>query len=309
MSPSGKYGINVLTPLINIYYAIALGRPTILYGETIGNYNNAIINYIANRVFNRINLITVREELSKHYLDQNNILKPKIHVTADLAFTLNPATKQRALEILSSEGIEHINSPLIGLNASKLIHTYMNKSNSDTEEELSTIIAETIDALITELGVNILLIPHVFEPGLVNDDTVAIDAIYQKVKEKSKINVIRGEYSPQELKAIIGLCDLFIGARMHTTIASTSMLVPTVGIAYSQKMHGIIGEMLGQSDYIVDIKDISSDKLITTVINAWENKDLIKKDLEQKIPQVKEKALLNGRLVKELIDSLNESNR
>jgi polysaccharide pyruvyl transferase WcaK-like protein len=33
---------------------------------------------------------------------------------------------------------------------------------------------------------------------------------------------------------------------MHATIASTPMLVPTIGIVYSHEMHGIIGKILAQ---------------------------------------------------------------
>ena len=141
-----------------------------------------------------------------------------------------------------------------------------------------------------------------FEPGPITDDRTAIGEIYLKVKNKSRVSVITGEYSPQELKAIIGLCDLFVGARMHATIASTSMLVPTVGLAYSPKMYGIIGEMLGQQKYIVDIKNINYDKLLNTILEAWENQTSIKADLEKRMPIVKDRAWLSGKYVKELID-------
>lgn len=41
---------------------------------------------------------------------------------------------------------------------------------------------------------------------------------------------------------------------MHATISSTSMLVPTIAIAYSHKIPGVIGEVLG-NEYIIDIRD------------------------------------------------------
>ena len=92
---------------------------------------------------------------------------------------------------------------------------------------------------------------------------------------------------------------------MHATVASTSMLVPTVGIAYSHKMHGIIGKILGQEIYVLDIQDLTYETLLSKIKDAWENREKIRKALELKIPAVKEKAMLNGKLVKELVDSLN----
>ena len=92
---------------------------------------------------------------------------------------------------------------------------------------------------------------------------------------------------------------------MHATVASTSMLVPTVGIAYSHKMHGIIGKMLGQEKYILDVQDLNYEDLKSKVYDAWQNREEIRAELAQRIPQVKEQALLSGELVKELVDFLN----
>jgi len=149
------------------------------------------------------------------------------------------------LNILSEEGINEIQKPLIGINPSGLISRFRGKGHQKAEEEFINIMAKVIDNLAENLNATIIMILHVYTSGV--DDRIAINSIFHKVKNKSKVKTIKNEYSPQELKGIIGQCDLFIGARMHATIAATSMLVPTVGIAYSHKMHGIIGEMLNQS--------------------------------------------------------------
>jgi len=88
---------------------------------------------------------------------------------------------------------------------------------------------------------------------------------------------------------------------MHATIASTSMFVPTVGIAYSHKMHGIIGEMLGLEDYIIDLEDLNHEILIEKVMEAWKNSERIVEHLKKTIPRVKERALKNGEALKEVI--------
>jgi len=302
---SGEYGAGTLGSFINILYALLLNKPAVLYGESLGYYSNPILNSIAKFIFNRTKLILVREELSKKYLDDNNITMPKIYVTADPAFLLNLVPQLRVFEILSVEGINGIQKPLIGVNPSGLISRFRGKEHKKAEEEFASIIAKVIDNLIGTLNATIIMIPHVYSSGV--DDRIAINSIFHKVKNKLKVKIIKNEYTPQELKGIIGQCDLFIGARMHATIAATSMLVPTVGIAYSHKMHGIIGEMLGQEKYVLDIKDLSYESLISTINDAWENREKIKKELEVKIPKVKEKAMLNGKLIKELLDSLKTS--
>jgi len=298
---SGESGIVTLNTFVNIIYAILLNKPVVLYGESLGYFKNRLLNSFAKIVFNHTQLILVREELSKKYLENNQISNPKIYVTADPAFLLEPITKKDVFSILSKEGINNISMPLIGINASALIGKYRKNQTQRTDENLIEIYAKLVDNIIEKFNATIIMIPHVYAKG--NDDRTVILQIVDKVYNKNNAFFIKNEYSPEELKGIIGQCDLFIGARMHATIASTSMLVPTVGIAYSHKMHGIIGEMLEQEEYIIDINEFSYEKLIDTVNSAWENKEKIRNKLKIKVPLAKEKAMLNGKYVKELIDS------
>lgn len=304
-SMSGEYGIATLDTFINILYAILLNKPVVLYGESLGYFQNPVLNSIAKFIFNKTKLILLREELSREYLNNSGITDPAIYVTADPAFLLDAVPQSRVFEILSEEGIGKIQKPLIGINPSGLISRFRGKGHQKAEEEFANIMAKVIDSLVKNLNATIIMIPHVYVIDA--DDRVGIDKIFREVENKSKVWVIKNEYTPHELKGIIGQCDLFIGARMHATIASTSMLVPTVGIAYSHKMHGIIGEMLGQEKYIIDIKELDYETLISKINDAWENRGEIKEELEMKIPMIKEKPMLNGKLVKELLDSFKKS--
>jgi len=300
-SMSGENGISVLNTFINIFYAILLEKPVVLYGCSIGYYKTRLLKNIANKIFNNVDLIIVREELSKKYLDENHISKSKIYLTADPAFLLRPAEDSRVFEILSAEGICKPHRPIIGINASGLISRF--KKGKERDAEIANIFAKVIDDLIEKLNASIIMIPHVYSEGSDDRDAIALTLSY--VKNIQDVKLIKGEYTPQELKGIIGQCDLFIGARMHTTIASTSMIVPTIGIAYSHKMHGIIGDMLGQSNYIIDINSLDYEKLSSLIIDAWMNREKIKKELDNKVAIAKEKANLNGKLVGELLISLN----
>lgn len=80
------------------------------------------------------------------------------------------------------------------------------------------------------------------------------------------------------------------------------MLVPTIGIAYSHKMHGIIGELLGQEKYIIDIEQMTSDCLIASINQAWNNKEIIREDLRRKIPIVRNNAMYSFEIIKEWMD-------
>ncbi|NQE52733.1 hypothetical protein C5S29_04000, partial [ANME-1 cluster archaeon GoMg3.2] len=259
---------------VNLLFAILLDKPVVICAESLGPYKKRWNKFIAKFVFNRTKLITLREERSLKHLQEIGVNKPPIHVTADVAFMLEPASDERIKEILAKEGIKEY-MPLIGISVSKIISNYSFpelKNRKDKYNEYVKLMSKVIDYLVDTLNATIVFVPHVIGPGDI-DDRIVADDICKLIKNKDKIVSIKEEYTPEELKGIVGQCDLFIGARMHATIASTSMLVPTVAIAYSDKTHGIIGEMLGQEKYVLNIKELSYKSLISKIDDVWENRE------------------------------------
>jgi len=292
---SGEFNKFGLSSYMNILYAILLGKPVVLCGESLGYYTNPVFNFIATQILNNVDLILVREFLSKMYLDKN-CTNLNVYVTADPAFMLKSANVSEIEAIFSTEGID-IKRPLIGINPSGLINKYTKNRDID----LNKIMARLADKLTKELDATILLIPHVYTFDV--DDRKAIHNVFELAQNKQNIQMIQNEYTAEELKGVIGMCDLFIGTRMHATIASTSMLVPTIGIAYSHKMHGIIGEMLKQKDYIINVDEIDYETLETIVYDAWRNKDKINEVLSSTIPIIRDQSMLNGKYIKLFLDA------
>jgi len=284
---------------------LILKKPVVVYAESIGPFKGTISRLMANFVLNRVDLITIREEISKENLNKINVNKPHICITADSAFLLKAVNATRLTELLTKENITENNRPLVGISISKIISRYGFSDFEKPEEKYNqyvSVMARTIEYITENLGATVVIVPHVIDPRR-NDDRWVADDVCKLISNKSKVISIKEDYTPEELKGIIGHCDLFIGARMHATIASTSMMVPTIGIAYSHKIYGIVGEMLGQKEYILDVKELTYESLISRIDDVWKNREKIKKELEIKVPQVKERAMLNGKLVKELLSA------
>ncbi len=284
---------------------LLLKKPVVVYAESIGPFKGTISRLMANFVLNRVDLITIREQISKDNLNKINVNKPHICITADSAFLLKAVNATRLTELLTKENITENNRPLVGISISKIISRYGFSDFEKPEEKYNqyvSVMAKTIEYITENLGATVVIVPHVIDPRR-NDDRWVADDVCKLILNKSKVISIKEDYTPEELKGIIGHCDLFIGARMHATIASTSMMVPTIGIAYSHKIYGIVGEMLGQKEYILDVKELTYESLISRIDDVWKNREKIKKELEIKVPQVKERAMLNGKLVKELLSA------
>jgi colanic acid/amylovoran biosynthesis protein len=321
----------------DILLGVILGKPVVMWAESIGPFKSSITRYLAKFTLNRVSLITVREEISKGHLDKVGVNKPPIYITADPAFLTDPAPENYVQMILEKEGLSDSKRPLIGMCLTYLPSRVVRKSRKFTFMELiyrklqyilpeglfkvilraasqtrfySTagikqniyinVMAQVADYLVERLNATVVLMPHLQGIGLLVTDRAIHEEVWHQTKHKDKIRLVAYEYTAQEIKGIIGQCELFIGGKMHSNIAALSQCIPTVGLAYSYKFRGIM-EMLGQQNYVCS--NIIFDEVISKVIDAWNRREEIKTDLESRLKDVRALSTLNARLVKDFVDS------
>lgn len=300
---------------LGILLCMCLGKPFVFYSTSIGPFKTKLTLALSRFVLNRgVKLVIARDEITKNYLEDIGINK-EIPLLPDPAFLLQSSPSERIKEILLREGVEVNDRPIIGINASQHIDQHINRILKSKNLKLDSssnyyiqLMAKTVDYLVEKIGAQIIFVPTVVVPveGGYDDRCVA-EKIYRIAKNKDNIKLIKNEYTPEETMGIIGMCDLFMGARMHASIFAALMHVPCVPIAYSHKTHGVM-KMFGLEDYVWDFRTMTFDELISKINNVWKNREKIKKNLSsKKIEDLKESALLNGKLVKDLLDSFNKS--
>jgi colanic acid/amylovoran biosynthesis protein len=79
---------------------------------------------------------------------------------------------------------------------------------------------------------------------------------------------------PVEAKSYIAKMDLFIGSRMHATIASFSSGIATVPAAYSRKFIGFFGN-LGY-DHVVDLTILDTAGAVSQTLSYVEHRGRLK---------------------------------
>jgi len=272
-----------------------LNKPHIFLPQTITPFKSQLIKHIAKFILNKSTLIMVREKETAKYLETIGIDEKKIFLIPDMAFVMEPCDLEITNKILRAEGIKE-NQKIIGIALRDIIKD--GNLNEITYKKYITVMGKLIDYLIECFDVAVLLIPH---SGIKYSKRINNDVL-SKIKNNDKIYLLnRREYATEELKGIIGRCELFIGTYMHSNIASLSMSVPTIGLGYSYKFKGIF-EMLGQEKYVCNLKDLTYDDLISKVEDAWNKRERIKKELEKRNVDVKKKILFAGELVKKVLD-------
>lgn len=294
---------------LNILMATSLGKDVVLFPQSMGPFKNPFVRTLTKFSLNTTKAIVVREDISKKCIEDLGVDKSLIHLTADAAFILNPEPLNRVKEILMMSGFSEsdFNKPIIGMNISQLLN-YRSKNIEATKEEYTELMGKLADYLAETHKAKVIFIPHsIFLKEISNisgkereNDINAVKEAYEKVKNKDEVVPLVDEYSSSELKGIIGICDIFVGARMHSNIAAVSQCVPTVALSYSIKAPGIMS-MVGLEKYVCDFKTMEFDKLKLIVDELWTNRVNIRHEMMPKIMELKESVWYNGKLVNEIL--------
>ncbi|MDD4923401.1 MAG: polysaccharide pyruvyl transferase family protein [Dehalococcoidales bacterium] len=292
--------------------SLIFARPLVTTPSSAGPFITTRNKWLAKRILNRVDLLALREKNNYQYCLDLGIDISRIHFVSDPGFLLEPSDKEKVYTILNQEGIVKNDKPLICFSPNWLEMNRFSFGESVSIEERQEmyvrLMTTTVDYTIDKLDANVCLLSHMYG-GLLsdnkNDDRYVNSLIYNELKNKNKTTIIRGKYMPDELKGIIGNCDMFIGGRMHATIASTSLCVPTITFAYGDKYYRIIGDTMGQAGYIIDLREPNYDEILQETKNKidslWENRESISEILKEKTKQVKQIALYYPRLIENII--------
>ena len=285
---------NSLYICMELMLAILLQKPFVIYSQSLGPFNwwsRPLVRFCLKKA----NAIILREEISLSYLRSLKVGAVPTFLKADCAFALDPASSERVQEIMRDERIELSGtSPLIGIGISR----YLEKSSS----EYVAMVTEVIDHLTQSMDARVLLVSHVFDRFELDeqDDRYTAKIILTALKNKTSVKIIQREYTPSELKGIIGCCDLFIGSRMHANIAALSMSVPTITIGWSHKYHGIMASF-GLECFAFDYRNMNIEGLVTAVNQACSDRLNIHKSLQIKSAEARASALEAGEVIKRIL--------
>lgn len=229
-------------------------------------------------------LITVREQLSFSNLS-GIIEKEKLFYYPDPAFVMD--FNKTELPENWQQG------DMVGVNLSNLITEDKYGSNRETVKRTYRNLLEYI---IQKTNYKIVLIPHVMKQA----DLSILRPFYEEYKKTDRVIIIDNEkLSAPELKYMISNCNLFIGARTHSTIAAYSTKVPTLVLGYSIKSLGIAKDLFGTNEnYVVPVSNLqTTQELVEGFKWLDENKEQIKQTLEKVIPSYQEQTMNFGRLL------------
>lgn len=281
------YGPHVTySHLLPLMQAQALKTKTYICGQSMGPFKltRGLVVYVLKRCTG----ITAREQITYDYLLSIGVPHTILSLESDMAFSLKPASAKRTSDILESEHIS-LTTKTLGVTVSNIIRDQHNKHSTT---DFYTFFGQLLDDIIQKHDVNILFIGHVTGPSEDKDDRKTALHVLETMRYKNRATILEGNYTPGELKGVIGRCQYFFGARMHSNIGALSSGVPTVAMSYSHKTLGIMSSV-GMEKYVVPGKVLEYSTVVDLINRMISAAPAIQVDLTKSALSTKASALVN----------------
>ena len=272
-------------------------KDLIMLPQTYGPFKRPLARIMAKYILKKASLVYSRDRAGVEYVNKllNDSENEKVRFAPDVAFVLDSREPQNT-EIDSLRKLRAEDVIVVGLNISGLLYNggYTRDNMFKLKNDYRKLIYAIIEMLLEDQRTAILLVPHVFPPAgyEVESDPDACLKVYEQLRQiyPGRIFLVKGEYDQGEIKYIIGLCDFFIGSRMHSCIAALSQNIPTVGLAYSKKFSGVF-DSLGIGNFVIDLRTTTEPEVLARVEEAVIKRHKLAKELSVRVVEAQRRVL------------------
>lgn len=292
-SYSDIYGNNrILHQVLPKLITLVLRKDLVFTPQTIGPFKSTIWREVCGRIMEKSVAIFARDNISYRIVKDDLKIKNVYNVT-DMAMVL-PYDKQKN---------RFSDSKLcVGLNISGLLYNggYTRTNQFHIKCHYGLLIRKLIVMMIEEFLCEVHLIPHVVTTGVESDSDICdlLKKEYPKVKYEKKLN------GPIETKSYIATMDLFIGARMHSTIAAISSGVPVIPLSYSRKFEGLFNSI----DYheCIDLRENSENDVLETIRNRIGELDILKNEVQHSRNIIEQKMNIFNKALRDILEKYTD---
>ncbi len=266
--------------LLLILLAKRYGNKVMLYANGIGPVNKKSNIKRTRNVLNKTDVITLRENDSKEFLEELGVLNPLIKVTCDPAVGLSDISMEEAEDLLLRYDLFSKKYIIVSLREWKDAALFENEFKG------------AIKQLKKDYGYEVIFIPlqHPQDIGFCK----------RMAKETGSICVER-RMSAEMCIALAKKSEFVVGMRLHMLIYAFVAGVPSLGISYDPKVESVM-KYFGQEDTCVGILEFTKRSFMAKANRIVVNREAYCGDLKYRLKELKQKNKDNIDCVMELID-------
>ncbi len=255
--------------------ALKTGIKVMLYGNGIGPLVHEESRRKTAKCLNKVDLITLRDDLSDKLLAEIGVNKPPIHITADPAFTLSFEDLPKNDSLIAEAGIpEGSRYAVIAIREWKL-----------SVSDFTSVISSFCDYLYEKFGIVSLFLPMQYK----QDEPVSTEIIS---KMKHNGYMIKRPLEINEVFSLIGHSALSLGMRLHTLIYATTLGVPVIALSYDPKVTAFMQSI--HQPLCIDVESLTSEVLLEAAERLVSELSERRKVIASSLMELRQKAEQNA---------------
>ncbi len=263
-----KQTLNLAMQLLLFRYAELFSARKIVAPISIGPFGYKWLEKIVANELKQMDLVAVREEYSYKILKKYKL--KNIILSSDHALMIKKINKKRT--------------------ESKLTFGFTIREwlKGEKHTNFENIFTETIHEFSQFTGAKIQPIVQVDASKYGEDDALTTKRVVAKLKSKN-IYVLKTKtlHNVRDALGVYSTVDLLLGMRMHSNILAAIQGTPFVAISYEHKTEGI-AKQLNMEKNCIKYENVDSKNLYKLLIDAYENKRDIKKQLLHSVKTIQD---------------------
>lgn len=272
--------------LREVELAHELGIPVMIYGVSAGPLVDPHTQAQVTKCVEMADAVTVRDWRAKDLLQYSGVRRD-IKVTADPALLIEPAPLPSYL--LESEGLKG-RRRLVGMSVREPGPAAPNLAEMDYH----SLLANAADYIVDRLDADVVLIPMERR----QHDLQHSHAVLARMRGVQHASVLRGEYSVGQILSLIGHFEFAVGMRLHFLIFAALQHVPFVPLPYAPKVAAFVEEFGVNA---TRLESLNAGQLIALIDRAWDERDVIRETIAQRLPALQARARENNALAVQLL--------
>lgn len=283
MDVLGKWPLCDLVPLVRAVDRWKVPLAFIGVGtETLRSEESRRI--VAEEIAPRVQHWSVRCDRDCQRLTEYGVSPDLITVAADMAWLLEPATRDFGERHLHGWGLSPMR-PLIGVN---LVNE---NSIFDRQPRMLDALAAALDELSDQMGARVIFLANEVREDSAFDKAAALKVIGRMKRADCTMLVPNQYFTPQQMMSFIGCCNLTMSMRYHFCLFSALQGVPFIAIERSDKVSDLCWDIDWQARVLPPQFDATD--LVEHARRLGRNASAIDRHLSQNVQKMRERALYN----------------
>lgn len=241
-------------------------KPLYMIGHSVGPFQDAQFNQLANYVFGHCDALILRERVSLDLMKHSQINTDKVEQGVDTAWLVD----HHHDDFQASYAVQHwldvaAKQKTVAITLRELAP--FDKRLGTTQQAYEEAFAEVVNRVL-DAGYQVLALSTCTGIDSYNkDDRMVALNLRGLVNYPSRFHVVMDELNDLEMGKIFAACDLTVGTRLHSAIISMNFGTPAIAINYEHKSAGIM-QQLGMPEMAIDIRHLLDGSLASMVADT-----------------------------------------